>query len=150
MIKIAIIFLTVLTTVFATAADTTNITAIIKGKRLEFSTGMRAEAVQKSVELLASCAYMNAKPNWGAGGSEPSSIAEAQKQSHLHLVFANPTQVDVPIEKVTLKVREMVISLPLVIGGIWVRTDDGAMYFAKFNHKARENLQKVLDEVPRS
>ncbi|MGC3960632.1 MAG: hypothetical protein QM813_22675 [Verrucomicrobiota bacterium] len=144
---IAIIFFTVLTTVFVAAADATNITAIIKGKRVEFSSDRRAQAVQKSVELLASCAYMNAKPKWGAGGSEPSSIADARKQSHLHLVFANPTQVEVPIEKVTLKVREMVISLPLATGGVWVRTDDGLLYFAMFDHTISENLQKVLDEA---
>lgn len=144
---IAIILFTVLTTVFVAAADTTNVTAIVKGKRLDFSSDRRAEVVQKSVDLLASCAYMDAKPKWGAATTEPQSISDAQKQSHLHLVFANPARVDVPIEKVTLKVREMVISLPLATAGIWVRTDDGVMYFAKFNHTVSENLQKLLDEA---
>ena len=144
--KIAIMFLTVLVTGLATAADTTNVTAIIKGKRMEFSSDVRAQIVQKSVDLLASCAYMDAKPKWGAP-AEPQSIADAQKQSHLRLVFSSPVKVEVPIEKVTLQVHEMVISLPLVTAGIWVRTKDGVMYLAMFNHTVREDLQKELDKA---
>lgn len=145
--NLAILLLTIWTTASAAAADTTNLTAIIKGKRVEFTDRQRAAAVQRSIELLASCAYLNAKPKWGTGGSEPVSITEAQKQSHLQLSFASPTPVAVPIEKVTLQVREMVISLPLVTGGIWVRTNDEVLYLAKFDHLACGNLQKILDEA---
>ena len=144
--KIAAIFLMVLATGLAAAADVTNVTAIIKGKRVEFSSDVRAQIVQKSVDLLASCAYMAAKPKWGAP-AEPQSIADAQKQSHLHLVFSSAHKVEIPTEKVTLQVREIVISLPLTVAGIWARTDDGVQYFAMFDHTACEALQKQLDKA---
>jgi hypothetical protein len=147
--KIAIMFLAVFAAALAMAADTTNVTAIIKGKPVNFSPDVRTQVVQKSVALLASCAYVNAKPKWGAAATEPRSMADAQKQSHLHLVFSSPHNVEVPIEKVTLRVYEMVISLPLVTAGIWVRTDDGVMYFAMFDHIASEDLQKLLVKAQR-
>ena len=64
-------------------------------------------------------------------------------------MFSSPVKVEVPIEKVTLQVHEMVISLPLVTAGIWVRTDDGVMYFAMFEHTASEDLQKLLVKAQR-
>ena len=144
----ATILLTVLTTLSVTAAERTNITAIIKGKQVEFRSDIHAKAVQKSLELLASCGYMSAKPKWGAGPTEPKSIAEVEKQSHLHLVFSSPVKMMVPVEKVTLQAGEIVISLPLATAGIWVRTGDGVSYFAMFsNQVAVEELQKLLDEA---
>ncbi len=142
--KLIMIFLMILATGLVTAAETTNVTAIIKGKRVEFSSGVRAQIAQKSVDLLVNCGYMEAKPKWGAP-AEPQSMADAQKQSHLHLVFSSPVKVEVPLEKVTLQVRELVISLPLATAGIWVRTKDGVMYFAMFEPPAYDALQKLLD-----
>ena len=144
--KIAIILLTALTTVFAVAAETTNVTAIIKGTRVKFSSDDHAQLVQKSFALLASCGYMDAKPKWGTP-SQPQSIADAQKQSHLHLVFSSAHKVKIPTENVTLQVREIVISLPLNTAGIWVRTDNGVQYFAMFDHSVAEELQKELDKA---
>jgi hypothetical protein len=89
---------------------------------------------------------MEAKPKWGAP-AEPQSIADALKQSHLHLVFSSAHKVEIPTEKVALQVREIVISLPLTVAGIWVRTDDGVQYFAMFDHTACEELQKQLDKA---
>ena len=128
------------------AVETTNVTAIIKGKRVEFSSDDHAQLVQKSFDLLASCGYMETKPKWGAP-AEPQSIADAQKQSHLHLVFSSAHKVEILTENVTLQVREIVISLPLTVAGIWVRTDDGVQYFAMFDHTACEELQKQLDKA---
>ena len=102
--RMAIILLTVLVTGLATAADTTNVTAIIKGKHVEFSSDVRAQIVLKSVDLLASCGYMDAQSKLGAP-AEPQSIGDAQKQSHLHLVFSRAHKVAIPTEKVTLQVR---------------------------------------------
>jgi len=48
---------------------------------------------------------------------------------------------------VPVQVREMVISLPLVVGGIWVRTDDGVLYFAKFSHSTVEELRTLLKKA---
>ena len=140
-------FFAALTIAFATAAETTNITAIINAKHLKFTSDDSAQVSQKALELLASCTYLNANPKWGAGGSEPLSIVDAQKQSHLHLSFSSPVKVEVPIVKATLRVREMVISLPLVTGAIWVRSEDKVLFLAKFDHKAHENLQHLLEEA---
>ena len=146
--KIAIIFLAVLTAGSVTAAGTTNITAVIKGKQVEFRSDTRARAIQASLNLLASCAYMNAKPKWGASPTEPQSVAEVQKQSHLRLVFSSQVKVEVPTERVTLQTRDIVISLPLATAGIWVRTDHGVSYFAMFgDHVSYEELQKLLDQA---
>jgi hypothetical protein len=144
---IAIIFLTMWMAAFAEAAGTTNIAALINGKRVEFTSDVRAQAAQKAVALLASCAYMNAKPNWGATSIEPQRVADVEKQPHLRLVFSSPVRVEVPIEKVTLQVREIVISLPLATAGIWVRTDDGVQYFAKFDCPLAQELEKILKEA---
>jgi hypothetical protein len=70
-----------------------------------------------------------------------------EKQSHLQLEFSNDQKIEIPIYKMTLQAREIVITLPLNTAGIWVRTDDGVMYFAMFNYKAMEHLQKLLDEA---
>jgi hypothetical protein len=145
--KIATISLLVLAAVFAAPGATTNVTAVIKGKSVEFNPDIRGQVAQKSIDLLASCGYVNPKPKWGAAPTEPKSMADAQKESHVHLLFSTPINVEVPIEQVTVHVDEMVISLPLVTAGIWVRTDDRVMYFAMFSHTAYEGLHKVLAEV---
>lgn len=144
--KITIGFLTALMAVFAQAADTTHVFVTIKGNRMEFSSDTRAQIVRRSVDLLASCGFMESKPKWGAP-AEPQSMADVQKQSHLHLIFSSPRKVEVPTEKLTLQVRDLVISLPLTTAGIWVRTDDGISYFAMFDHTAAEQLQKSLNEA---
>ena len=83
----------------------------------------------------------------GAGGSGPKSIEDAQKQSHLHLVFSSPVKVEVPVGNVTVQVHEMVISLPLATAGIWTRSKEGVMYFGMFDGSARGGLQKLLDDA---
>ena len=145
--KTLLVLLLLAATSVVMAADTTNVTAVINGKRVQFRPDIGDQIAQKSVALLASCAYVNAKPKWGAGGSEPKSIEDAQKQSHLHLVFSSPVKVEVPVEKATVQVREIVVSLPLATAGIWVRTKDGVMYFAMFDGTARSGLQKLLDDA---
>ena len=145
--KTATIVLILLATVFAAPAGTTNVTAVIKGKPVELNPDIRARVAQKAVGLLASCAYVNRNPKWGATPTAPKSMADAKKESHLHFDFTAPVKVEVPIEKVTVQVHEMVISLPLATAGIWVRTGDRVMYFAMFDHTAAEGLGKVLAEV---
>ncbi|MGN6555767.1 MAG: hypothetical protein ACTHLW_18830 [Verrucomicrobiota bacterium] len=128
------------------AADNTNVVVVIDGKRIDLRAELRPQIGQRSVELLASCAVMLPNPKWGAQ-AQPKSMADAQKQSHLQLVFSNPAKIEIPIEKTTVQAREIVITLPLTRAGIWVRTDDGIAYFAKFQPTAAESLQKLLDEA---
>jgi len=97
--------------------------------------------VEKSVALLSSCAYMDKHL--------PQKIEDVKKQSHLDFKFNSPRIVDVPIMKTTVKIKEMVISLPLIIGGIWVRTDDGDIYFSKFQFSNVQDVNKILTDSQR-
>src|SRR5262249_33456839 len=117
------------------------------GKPVQFTPEARTNLIEQAVGLLASCTYMNARPNWGAGGSEPPGIADAQRQSHLDFTFARQRMVEVPVLQTKVRVKGMVISLPLSVGGIWVRTDLGISYFAMFDGPAYTGLQKLLDEA---
>jgi len=128
------------------AADLPSVSLVVDGKPVELSADVRPQLVQRSVDLLASSAFINAKPNWGAP-TEPQTITDAQKQSHMHLVFSSPGKVEAPIVMATVQAREMVITLPLTAAGIWVRTDGGVLYFAKFKHTQAESLQKVLNVI---
>jgi hypothetical protein len=76
--NITIIFITAFMAFLSLAVETTNVTVVIDGKRVEFSADIRSQIVQRSVDLLASCGYMNAKPNWGAS-NESNAMAPAQK-----------------------------------------------------------------------
>jgi hypothetical protein len=129
------------------AQDREQVSCVIKGKPVQFTPEARTNLVEQSVGLLASCTYMNAKPNWGAGGSEPESISDAQKQSHLDLTFASPRTVEVPVLKTKVRVKGMVITLPLAVGGIWVRTDDGVSYFAMYAYTNSQATDKLLKEA---
>jgi hypothetical protein len=129
---------------FARADDTAQVMGFIHGKQLQLSPEAKQKLSTDSISLLASCAYMDAKPKWDAP-TGPKNISDVQKQSHLDVVFSYPVKVEVPIEKVTLQVREMMISLPLTTAGIWVRSGDGVQYFAMFDPAVCENLQKQLD-----
>jgi hypothetical protein len=118
------------------AQDTVQVSCDIKVK---FSPTDHTNVVEKSVSLLSSCAFMDTHL--------PQEIADVQKQSHLDFVFATPRTVEVPIMKTTVKVREMVIKMPLITGGIWVRTDDGIIYFSKYNYTVLQELEKLLLEA---
>ncbi len=125
------------------AQDSVQVSCVIKPK---FTLEERTNLVEKSVELLSSCSYMEQTPKWGSHG-EPQSMEDIQKQSHLDFIFTTPRTVEVPTMKTTVKVREMVIKMPLITGGIWVRTDDGIIYFSKYNYKLLQGLEKLLLET---
>lgn len=140
------IILALFVTIFAKAADTANVTAVIESKRIEFNSNAKASVVESAIDLLGSCGYMNDKPNRGAR-AEPESMADAQRKSHVHLVFSKPRHVELPLYKTTLQAREIVITLPLSTAGIWVRTSEGVTYFSKFRYSAGEKLKKLIDEA---
>ena len=51
--------------------------------------------------------------------------------------------------KTTVKVKEMVILLPLIVGGIWVRTDEGEIYFTKYQYSNVQEVNEFLKEAQR-
>ena len=114
------------------------VSVIIDNKKIEFAAEVRAMLVEKAVELLSSCIHKDLKPE--------ESLQDAAKESHLTVKFASPRKVEVPAEAITVQVQKMVITLPLNSGGIWVRTDKGVIYFAKFKHTIVEELEKLLKE----
>jgi hypothetical protein len=130
----------------AAARDSEQVSCVVNGKPVQFTPEARTNLVEQSVGLLASCGYMDAKPKWGAP-TEPQSIADARKQSHLDFTFASPRTVEVPVLKTTVRVKEMVISLPLAVGGIWVRTDAGVSYFAMYEYTKSQSIDKLLKEA---
>ena len=144
--RITIISLITLIAFSSVAADSTNVTLVIDGKFVALSDTVRPQIIQRSVDLLASSAYKNENPNWGAP-AEPQTILDAKKESHLHLNFSVPRKIEIPILDTVVKAQEIVITLPLTRAGIWVQTDDGVKYFAKFKPIAADNLQKSLDNV---
>ena len=122
-----------------TVSEKPQVSAVINGKQMELVPEVRARLVEKSVALLSSCVFSDLHPQ--------ENLAGALKQSHLRFTFSPPRKVEVPVEKITVGVSEMVITLPLSSGGIWVRADKGLMYFAKFKHSIVEELQKLLKEA---
>jgi len=137
------VIVTVFTAVCVQAQDDVQVSCVIKPTLYPV---VRTNLIEKSVALLASCEYADLKPKWGAP-AEPKSMAEIEKKSHLRFVFATPRSVEIPVMKMTLKVKEMVIKMPLITGGIWVRTDDGVIYLSKFSHTVVQDLDKLLLEA---
>ncbi len=144
--QIGILWLACLAAFFATAADSTNLTVTIAGKPVQFDLPANTPIVKAALELLASCAYLDAQPKWNTPPA-PRSMDQALPQPHVQLVFSRAVNIEVPIEKVTVAAKEIVISLPLATAGIWVRSDAGIRYFAKFTPRAAANLQKALDQA---
>ncbi len=129
----------------AAAAEVTNVSVTFNGKPAQLSAEQAGRAAERCIELLKSCSFMKAKPSAGDTSSEATNMATAQKGDHVRVVFPSARKVEVPAEKMTLQLREMVISLPLSAGGIWARSDEGVRYFAKFQYSAMKDLEKALE-----
>jgi hypothetical protein len=114
------------------------VSVIINDKKMEFAPEVRAKLVEEAVELLSSCIHKDLEPG--------RRLKDAMKESHLSVKFPSPRRVEVPVEEITVEVQEMVITLPLNSGGIWVRSDKGVIYFAKFKHTIVQELEKLLKE----
>ena len=119
----------------------TSATAVRNGQIITFTSEMLPKIEAASINLLSGCAYKDLQPK--------REMADIQKQDHLRLTFARPRPIAVPIEAVTVEVKDMVISLPLSSGGIWVLTDSGVTYFAKFKPAAAEELNLLLSQALR-
>ncbi len=126
-------------TVFCVQAqDNVQVGCVIK---LDLTPKGQTNLVEKSVALLSSCGYMDK--------NLPQKLEDVKKQSHLDFVFASPRTINVPTMQITVKVKEMVISLPLIIGGIWLCTDEGDIYFSKYNYTEVQAVNDLLKEAQR-
>jgi hypothetical protein len=109
--------------------DTAHVTGVMNGKSLQLSDAIQHKLSDQSIALLQTCGYSDLNPtnNW----------ADVQKGPHLHLAFPEALNLQLraghaPDGKVNVELTEMVITLPLVRGGIWVRSHQDTLYFAKF------------------
>ena len=138
-----VVYLVALALASSPANETPQVSGVIDGKKVEFAPEVGTLVADKSVALLASCAFKDFHTTQG--------LADVVKQSHLRVTFASARKVEVPIEEITVAVKEMVITLPLSSGRILVRTDKGVFfYFAKFKNTIVEDLQKLLKEAKHS
>ena len=129
------------------AGDTAHVSGKIDGKSLRLSGAMQHALAEESIRVLGSCTYANLHPT----GDYASTVAHAQDGSYLRIEFSEPRLVElrvrkkeVPSGKVTLKFREMVITLPLSSGAFLVQTGKETFYFAKFNCAVSQELEKTL------
>ena len=131
--------------IFLTAAslstvDVEMVHAIKKGKPVVFTPEIRVMVIERSVDLLSSCAYKGTLKN----------MPDDEKAPHLHFTFAKPRKIEAPILKVAVEVKEMVVTFPLSSSGrIYVRTEDGVIYFTKFSkHELVKELQALFNDAP--
>jgi hypothetical protein len=138
------LFYLVATVASARAEDTAQVSGVIDGKHLQFSPEVRQKVVTDSVSLLASCCYSSLHDS----STNTLHFEDAMKQSHLRIIFPKPQIVEVQLdEKMKVKVKELVITLPLASAAIWVRSDDSTSYFAKFTPETLFKLQASLKEA---
>jgi len=127
----------------ARADDTAQVSGVIDGKQLQISPEVRQKLITESVSLLASCSYSSLHDS----STNKLHFEDAAKQSHLTITFSKPQIVEVQLEKMKVEVKEMVITLPLSSGDIWVRSDASASYFAMFTPETFYKLEATLKEV---
>jgi hypothetical protein len=135
------------TVVFARAGDPAQVGGIINGKPLpKLPPDVRQKLEEQSIKLLESCRF--------ADLHSTNDVKRVHGPSFVHFIFANPVDVQEkvgkavsPGGKVKLEIKDMVITLPLASGGIWVQSDQGTSYFAKFDHQIAQALEQLLKEA---
>ena len=128
---------------FARADDTAQVSGVINGKQLQFSSEAKQKVITDSISLLASCSYSSLHDS----STNKPHFKDAVKQSHLTITFSKPQIVEVPLEKMKVEVKEMVITLPLSSGAVWVRSSSDTSYFAMFTPETFYKLEATLNEV---
>jgi hypothetical protein len=127
----------------ATGAESTKVTYVVDRKTVSVPENSQNKIVEASVGLLASCRYSDTK------AQTKDDFAEARKLTHIQIVFNEPRTVDVKSERLTVQVKEMIITLPLATGGIWIPFGERILYFSKYQPQRAGELDKVLQEIPR-
>jgi hypothetical protein len=123
----------------ALALDAFEVEGVIDGQRIEFDADIRAQVVDRSVELLSSCHFKDLNPQ--------RTIADAEKQSHVRMTFAPPRRIEARAVDSVIDVREMLITFAPGPAAIWARTDhDDVIYFAKWLPAPAQSLRTLLQE----
>jgi hypothetical protein len=127
----------------ARADDRVLVSARIDGKQLQLAPEVSQELAADSISLLASCRYWSLHD----GNANQPYFQAADKRSCLVIAFATTKTVAVPTEKAKVEVKQLMITLPLSSGRIWVLSARGASYLAKFSPDIARQTQDVLNEA---
>src|SRR5262245_23849358 len=100
------------------AGDVVNISGRMDGNKLEVAADVQTNLIVGATRLLASCSNVVVPPK--------NTLNNARRHSHLELVFTTPRKFDLGFEKragtVGVDVKDMVITLPVCSGGIWIES----------------------------
>lgn len=146
MLKLFAIICLLTTAAFARANDAAQVSGVINGKQLKLSPEVRQKLAGDSIALLASCGYWSDLDCT----TKHQRFADAKKGSYLLFAFAKPPTVGVSVSKgieIRVEVDEMVITLPMSSGVVWVRTGQRTSYFAFFQPAATFKLEAALKEA---
>ncbi len=109
--------------------------------RVSFGGEAREKLTSAGFDLLAKCTVSRAatEEEWEL----------VLRQCHLHFTFATSRSVTfVPLVKPEkVEVAEMIITFPLWLGRVWVRSGDEYTWFAKWPGQERERLCKPIQEL---
>lgn len=128
---------------FARAEDTMQVSGVIDGKQMQLVPEFRQKLTDDSIRLLASCCVSSLQDS----STNTYKWPDVESQSHLTFHFTKALTVELPITKVKVEVKDMVISLPLYSSVILVRSDHGTSYFTKFTPEAFYKLEATLKEA---
>ena len=136
----ALVFLVIGNLTVARAADPVQVTGVIDGKQLQLTSELQKRLVEESVRLLASCSNTVIQPK--------STLENAKRKSHVHFTFIEPRSFDLGVEKrperTGVRVKEMVITLPLASGGAWIDSTKFRWFCSKYDAKAAQDIEEIL------
>ena len=124
----------------ARAADPVQVTGVIDGKQLQLTSELQKRLVEESVRLLASCSNTVIQPK--------STLQNAKRKSHVHFTFIEPRSFDLGVEKrperTGVRVKEMVITLPLASGGACIDSTKFLWFCSKYDAKITQEMEEIL------
>lgn len=128
----------------ARAQDKAHVSAIIDGKKLQFAPEIEQKLATDFIILLENCRDASVND----GNTNQPRFQDAEKHSHLTIIFAKRQSVEVPNVEAKVEVDEMVVTLPLSSGVIWVHSDQDTSHFAKWSsYDTYQEIQRILKDA---
>jgi hypothetical protein len=125
---------------FVRAEERMQVSGVIEGKHLQLTPQLQQKLVEEAVTLLASCSNTVVQPK--------NTLENAKRKSHLHFVFTEPHSFDLGSERkperTGVRVKEMVITLPLASGGTWIDSTRFRWYCSKYDTKIAQDMHEIL------
>ena len=125
---------------FARATDAVQVSGVIDGRKLKLTRELQKRLIEESVRLLASCSNTVVQPH--------RRLEDVKSKSQLHFAFTEPRSFDLGVEKrperMGVRVKEMVITLPLASGGAWIDSTKFRWFCSKYDAKAAQDIEEIL------